>query len=678
MAPGALIGSARYDHFLKKSKNSYYVSYLNKDHVLLAGTSMASPVVAGTAALVRQAQPQLSARQIKANLLATAIDLGYSPFVQGAGLVNALAAVGAAEAAPTADIELGTLAFKKGDPLQATVTAMGDSFREFRITYAPAQDCRATGPYTLIYTGKSPADHAIIPLNINTSSLADWQHIIVKLEVQSDGGISTRYSYAIFPGYRKGFPVSMPSGVMRYPTIARFRADGPETLVLNHYGFAGFRGLRLVDMTGVETAVIPDSSLLYLPAIADLDADGSKDITIAGRRTTCFVESFDAHGGLRPGWPIITSDTDFNVVWSLVKVIDTPTSKRVLAHVKVGRGWRVGSVSADGADIITYDAFEYPVQSRFLPDLPISCDVNGDGRDELVGINDKWLVACQMDGGSSRWRVKVDTASGLVAGDLDGDSNLEIVARDGGDLHCIDVAGQRVKWTRSFGTASRQSSQTVLSDVTGDGRAEILFWHGGVIYVVDASGELIGRLQTSSRNDYFYSNNQIITADVDGDGVNEIVYGGDDLCVYKVDGRCTRFDLGLPADTVFPLIGDFDGDGRVDAFVLQCDPLLGLGGTPNRLIAFNLPYPYKASGNHWPLVHYDLANSNFYNKQPAIADRGADINRDGHVDVLDRLVMAGNWGKSVGQPGFSPLSDLNNDGSVNVVDLLHLADAWGQ
>ena len=54
-----------------------------------------------------------------------------------------------------------------------------------------------------------------------------------------------------------------------------------------------------------------------------------------------------------------------------------------------------------------------------------------------------------------------------------------------------------------------------------------------------------------------------------------------------------------------------------------------------------------------------------------------DINRDGHVDTLDLVILANSWGKSTGQSGFNSLCDLNNDGSVDVVDLLILAGNWG-
>jgi hypothetical protein len=55
-----------------------------------------------------------------------------------------------------------------------------------------------------------------------------------------------------------------------------------------------------------------------------------------------------------------------------------------------------------------------------------------------------------------------------------------------------------------------------------------------------------------------------------------------------------------------------------------------------------------------------------------------DINNDGTVDTTDLLILAANWAKSTGQPGFDPACDLNHDGQVDIVDLLYLADNWGQ
>jgi serine protease AprX len=60
----------------------------------MSGTSMASPVVAGTVALMLQANPQMTPNQIKAVLQYTAeVNSHADPLTQGAGFLNARGAV---------------------------------------------------------------------------------------------------------------------------------------------------------------------------------------------------------------------------------------------------------------------------------------------------------------------------------------------------------------------------------------------------------------------------------------------------------------------------------------------------------------------------------------------------------------------------------------------------------
>lgn len=60
---------------------------------LLSGTSMASPMVAGLVALIKQAKPGLSPIQIKSALMVSTTDLGADLLTQGSGLVDGYQAI---------------------------------------------------------------------------------------------------------------------------------------------------------------------------------------------------------------------------------------------------------------------------------------------------------------------------------------------------------------------------------------------------------------------------------------------------------------------------------------------------------------------------------------------------------------------------------------------------------
>src|SRR5438067_2114928 len=62
-------------------------------YLSLTGTSMAAPVVAGTVALMLQANPSLTPNAVKSILQYTAEDRGYNGLTEGAGFLNAVGAV---------------------------------------------------------------------------------------------------------------------------------------------------------------------------------------------------------------------------------------------------------------------------------------------------------------------------------------------------------------------------------------------------------------------------------------------------------------------------------------------------------------------------------------------------------------------------------------------------------
>ena len=88
VVPGSLLYLTKAAYLLKGRCRLGYKPYLS-----LTGTSMASPVVAGTVALMIQANPKLTPNLVKAILQYTAQDYHYDALTQGAGFLNTKGAV---------------------------------------------------------------------------------------------------------------------------------------------------------------------------------------------------------------------------------------------------------------------------------------------------------------------------------------------------------------------------------------------------------------------------------------------------------------------------------------------------------------------------------------------------------------------------------------------------------
>jgi serine protease AprX len=87
VAPGTNIVSLRSrSSFLDTSMKQNRV---DKHYFRLSGTSMATPIVAGVAALMLTSSPNLSPDQVKDRMMKTACSLQQSPTEQGVGLINA-------------------------------------------------------------------------------------------------------------------------------------------------------------------------------------------------------------------------------------------------------------------------------------------------------------------------------------------------------------------------------------------------------------------------------------------------------------------------------------------------------------------------------------------------------------------------------------------------------------
>ncbi|SDT39306.1 S8 family serine peptidase [Jiangella sp. DSM 45060] len=117
-APGVSIGAAR---AAGTSMNG--AVHIDDHYTRVSGTSMATPHVAGAAAILAQQHPDWTGPQLKSALVASAEDGGYTVYEQGAGRLDVARAVGQQVQVSPATADFGFLRLPvEGDPLTRTLT----------------------------------------------------------------------------------------------------------------------------------------------------------------------------------------------------------------------------------------------------------------------------------------------------------------------------------------------------------------------------------------------------------------------------------------------------------------------------------------------------------------------------------------------------------------------------
>ena len=86
---------------------------------------------------------------------------------------------------------------------------------------------------------------------------------------------------------------------------------------------------------------------------------------------------------------------------------------------------------------------------------------------------------------------------------------------------------------------------------------------------------------------------------------------------------------------------------------------------------FDLYYTNLVNSSGQPISH-EVSNGDFVNGSLY------DLNIDGHVDILDVIIVSGVFGKKEGDLGWDPRADVNSDGEVNILDVILIAAHFGE
>ncbi len=506
-------------------------------YLRIAGTSMASPHVAGTAALVLAHDPSLTVEQVRQLLRTTADDLPPAgrDDASGYGLVDAAAAVAApapleAHLAAPADTRLI-------GPTTVDVigSATGPGFVSYTLDYRPAAD--PTGWAQIAGPIGTPVDGGVLTV-WDASVVADGDYVL-RLRVERPGETFVDETAIRVQNVQIAAPAQLSALRADAPVEIRGTAAGPGFI-----SYAVETRRPALDGTtwhtdGVTLAGAPGTPVRHgLLATVDVSSltegdrfDFRLSVTTATGTLTAERKGITVDPALRAGWPqdvIPGSDREYLTVADL----DGIGTQSIL----VGSVHEVVVFEHDGSlrpgwpqSVVLDDGFTETRAS------PLVADVLGDARPEVIATNGRYLLVWSADGvlqapfpqvvpalanGGNEW---------ISAGNVDGDGKDEVVCASNRGLDVIRGDGTTI-WTSSvfYGRVP------AVGQVLGDPIAEVARWRAA-------------------------SDRDILT----GRGYVDAFTGGGSLLAQRKVRGATFTRVG---------IADMDGDGRGDFFVPALKP----------------------------------------------------------------------------------------------------------
>ncbi|MDN5354510.1 MAG: serine protease [Candidatus Cloacimonadota bacterium] len=586
------------------------------------GTSMASPIVAGVAALAKSLHPELSGAEMRQRLMDTCdyiddINPGFEGML-GSGRVNSFQAL-MYDLIPNLTVEDYNLTELNGDgdsvpnpgeELELTIMLQNGYFTGG--AWREADDVTATlncdVPGVTIESGSETAEFGYIgqygavwndsdPFIISTESSLSDLVIPFTLTISANPDDpnwpyeTTREFDIELSLLHHGWPFVLGGSSSSSAVIINVDGEGDKEVV-----FADQLGnIHAVAPNGVdELPGFPvesgSSNISAALAAADLDDNGKMEIVAGTEGNEVLAIDYQGNilfqndiGGQVRGNPMI-SDLDGN------------GTKEIVTFTLTGN--IVSVLNADGSD---YPGFPTTLSSATLAS-PALADLNGDGYKELITATVTGQIfalsvtdATNIEG----WPVSIGMGSwnGPSVADIDGDTHPEVlVGTLQGKILILNHDGTTAIEKQVGGQVK---TGIVCADVNNDESLEIAFANtNGEVYLLDSAGN---ELEGFPVDIGAATESTPVMADMDNNGTIDIILGDNSGYLHSIDmtgsetpGFPLYYDSALKTS---PALGDVDNDGDLDIAVANLTSYL--------LVDYKNP----TGEVRWPNFKYDAART---------------------------------------------------------------------
>ncbi len=271
---------------------------------------------------------------------------------------------------------------------------------------------------------------------------------------------------------------------------------------------------------------------------------------------------------------------------------------------------------------------------------PAYGDVDGDGADEIVvatsiGTGNSGMLYVFNGDGTNQSPFPISLNGGATRtpalADVDGDDILDVIVEERaypiGYVCVYKGDGTEMPgWPQPLDYVP--ASGVAVGDITGDGIPEIAAESYYSIYAYSAQGELLPGFPYTPGSNRVFSYSSPVLADLDGDGLREIICGDHSLSsgngaihVRRCDGTSLPGWPRYTSNWIYgpPSVGDIDGDGEPDVAV--GDQVLS--GSPADYV-----YAWDAQG--MPLAGFPIGPIWAINSQILLAD----LDNDDQVELM--------------------------------------------
>ncbi len=699
VAPGALICSARYDSIYPEGENKYYKPCLDNKHIQLAGTSMAAPMVAGAAALLKQKHPDWTPDDIKYLIKNTAINLNYNSLIQGSGRINLTKAVEINQKPIIAEI-LTSGKIKGTETVGINGTASGYDFFKYSVYYSNKNDYENNINNWVLLDNSNPQVIDNVLFNWDINSIKDGEYVL-KLIVNTSDNYYEDYSFINIIRTEISYPKDLSSISSYWEVIptwwGKLNISGTSSGDnFNHYelqicnrGYDGnFLGCTKNGITlynnghseiinnrlGTLNLSVINLSNYYKIILTTYYNDSSSE----NSSSIIYIEP-----DLLEGWP--------------QKVGDTSISTPAVADINNDGKMEIASNSYSGEVYLFFSNGSivngWPKNTgQFIMASPVIADIDNDGSKDIIvathaiDSNNGYIYIWDNNGTlKSGWPVLVPSGmiSSPAVADINNDGKMEIVVDTfnyfGTFVYYFN--GSIVNgWPQSCG-AYRQSTP-VLADINNDGNMEIISssldidiygnWMGLICSRYLNGTSITGWPIQINNTENLISSPAI--ADLNNDNKTEITFGNfksggkGDFYLFYSNGSIVN---GWPKNTsnyfeASPAIADINNDGKREIVVANRHSVL---------------YVWDMYGNDVTGFPKDLNKA--FISSPAIANIDSDLQKEIIVSSFNNLYLIDNNGQFIGNSKLfsnirggmitfpshpSPLiADINNDGKLDII-----------